>query len=141
MVDLEVWYDAEHDGPTIVRTPAELDAVLDVVTRWEGRILVDVYVAENPARAVFNVGLHGQAGCGALYYSADSDAWFSLGTPGTDRRTAETILYYYMNSDTEYPASSEIPLDAVRRAAHEYMSTGGERPASLTWQLAPDRRV
>ncbi|MBW4716991.1 Imm1 family immunity protein [Saccharothrix obliqua] len=135
MVDLELWYDLESDEPTIVRDPAELDAALDIVAGWPGRIIVDVYVAANPARAVFNVGVHGEAGRGALYYSGDGGAWFSQGAPGPDRSPVETILYYYMNSDTEYPADSEIPLDVVRRAAHEYMTTGGNRPTVTDWQV------
>ncbi|MFD7656637.1 Imm1 family immunity protein [Actinosynnema sp. NPDC059797] len=137
MVDLEAWYDADHDGPTVVRTPAELDAVLDVVAGWEGRIIVDVYVVANPARAVFNIGVHGQAGRGALYYSGDSGSWFSKGTPGPDRSPTEPILYYYMNNDTEFPGDCEIPLDVVRRAAHEFMTTGGERPTVTNWQPRP----
>ncbi|MGM1058672.1 hypothetical protein [Saccharothrix sp. Mg75] len=44
MVELEAWYDVDHDDPTVVRTPAELDAMLDVVAGREGRIIVDVYV-------------------------------------------------------------------------------------------------
>ncbi|WP_406601579.1 Imm1 family immunity protein [Lentzea miocenica] len=43
-------------------------------------------------------------------------------------------MYYYLGSDTEFPATAEIPLPDVRRAAHEYMSTGGSRPTGVTWQ-------
>lgn len=136
MVELEAWYDVDRDGPTIVRTPAELDAVVDVVTGWEGRILVDLYVVGNPVRGL-NVGIHGQTGRGALYYAAGHDEWFSKGTPGPDRSPVETLLYYYMNNDTEFPGDCEIPLDAVRRAAHEFMTTGGERPTVTDWQPRP----
>lgn len=137
MVELEAWYDAEHDGPTIIRTPDELDAVLDAVTGWDGRILVDLYVADNRARATFNVGVNARTRCGALYYADDHGEWFSMATTESDQAPVERILYYYMNSDTEYPGDCEIPLDVVRRAAHEYMATGGERPTALTWQPAP----
>ncbi len=32
---------------------------------------------------------------------------------------------------------SEIPLDVVRRAAHEYLTSGGQRPTAPTWQTPP----
>ncbi|MFD7656980.1 Imm1 family immunity protein [Actinosynnema sp. NPDC059797] len=138
MVDLEVWYDEDQNDAVIVRTPAELDAVLDTVAGREGRVLVDLYVVGNPGRANFNVGLHGRAGRGALYYASSGQKWFSTETPGPDWSADEPVLYYLMNSDTEYPADSEIPLDVVRRAAHEFMTTGGERPTASTWRAAPD---
>ncbi|MGZ3143680.1 Imm1 family immunity protein [Lentzea chajnantorensis] len=138
MVELEAWYEEDQDDAVIVRTPAELDAVLDAVAGRDGRVLVDLYVAENPGRANFNVGLHGQAGRGALYYAGGGQKWFSTETPGTDWGSAEPVLYYLMSSDTEYPADSEIPLDVVRRAAHEFMTTGGERPVAPAWRAAPD---
>lgn len=138
MVDLEAWYDVKRNAPTVVRTPAELDAVLDAVAEWDGRIIVDLFVAGDPMRPNMNVGVHGRAGCGALYYADDESAWFSRGEPGPDRTPAERLLYYYMNNSTEFPGNCEIPLDTVRRAAHEYMATGGQRPAVPTWQPAPD---
>ncbi|GAA3460963.1 Imm1 family immunity protein [Saccharothrix longispora] len=138
MVELEAWYDEEQDDAVIVRTSAELDAVLDTVAGWDGRVLVDLYVAGNPGRANFNVGLHGLAGRGVLYYAGSGQKWFSTETPDTDLNSDGRILYYYMNSDTEYPADSEIALDVVRRAAHEFMGTGGERPTASAWRIAPD---
>ncbi|MCP2093896.1 MULTISPECIES: Imm1 family immunity protein [Actinosynnema] len=128
---LEAWYDWESDGPTIVRTTEELDRVLDRVVGWEGPALVELLVAENLTRAVFDVGLNGKIGLGTLYYSGGgSGRLCSLGASSGEGN----VLYYYMNSDTEFPLSSEVPLDLVRQAAHEYMSTGGERPTVVDWQ-------
>lgn len=146
MVDLEAWYDVRRDDPAIVRTPAELDAVLDTVAGWGGRIIVDLFVVDDPSRPNLNVGIHGRTGRGALFYADNDAAWFSLET--TSETTSETmrsgsnagerVLYYYMNSSTEFPGNCEISVDVVRRAAHEYMTTGGERPTAPTWQPAPE---
>ncbi|MEV0678848.1 Imm1 family immunity protein [Actinosynnema sp. NPDC050436] len=143
MVALEAWYDVDHDEPAMIHTAADLDRVLDTVAGWEGRVIVELFVADDPRRAIFDVGVYGQGERGALYYAGRGEKWFSRGTMAAPSTVspAERLSYYYMTSDTEYPGDSEIPLDVVRRAAHEYMRTGGERPTSPTWQAAPDRRV
>ncbi|MFC6087890.1 Imm1 family immunity protein [Saccharothrix lopnurensis] len=138
MVDLEAWYDVNRDDPAIIRTPAELDAVLDAVTEWDGRIIVDLFVAGDLKRPNLNVGVNGRSGHGALYYAESQDAWFSAGQSGPGENPVERLLYYYMNASTEFPGDCEIPLDVVRRAAHEYMTTGGQRPTAPTWKPAPE---
>ncbi|WP_433262742.1 Imm1 family immunity protein [Actinosynnema sp. CS-041913] len=85
-----------------------------------------------------NVGVHGGTRRGALYYAEDGAEWFSVGEPEPSGRPADRLLYYYMNNSTEFPGDCEIPLDVVRLAAHEYMTTGGERPTVSAWQPAPD---
>ncbi|MBB5956941.1 hypothetical protein FHS29_003534 [Saccharothrix tamanrassetensis] len=141
MVELEAWYDEEQDEAVTVRTSAELDAVLDAVIAWDGRIVVHLKPARpadtNTRRKTLDVGVHGNTGQGALVYTSPDGRWFSRATSGSDANADGRILYYYMNSDTEYPADSEIPLDVVRRAAHEYLTTGGQRPTAATWQTPP----
>jgi hypothetical protein len=131
VVALEAWFDGDTDEPTIIGTAAELDVVLDTVAGWEGPHIVQLLVADDPGHAIFDVALHGKAERGALYYSArNRETWFSRGT----ETAAETPIYYYMSSPTEYPTDAEIPLTEVRRAAHEYMSNGGSRPTGVEWQ-------
>ncbi|WP_433271780.1 Imm1 family immunity protein [Actinosynnema sp. CS-041913] len=141
MVDLEAWYDEEQDDAVTVRTPGELDAVLDTVAAWDGRIIVHLKPARpvdmNMRRRTLDVGVHGKADRGALVYNAPDGRWFSKAASDTNANQDERILYYYMNSDTEYPADAEIPLDVVRRAAHEYLTMEGQRPTASTWQTPP----
>lgn len=115
MVALTASFDADSDESTIVETAADLDRVLDTVSGWEGRVIVQLRIA-------------GPVG---------ARVWFSKATPGPEWSAADRILYYYMNCDTEYPADSEIPLDVVRRAAHEFMETNGQRPTSPVWHSPP----
>lgn len=132
MVALEAWFDRNADEPTIVRTADELDAVLDTVAAWPRPNTVQLLIADDLGRAILDVGLDGAHGRGVLYYAGEAfpDACASQGAD-----TADPLpIYYYLGSDTEFPATAEIPLIDVRRAAHEYMSTGGERPSGIKWQ-------
>ena len=136
MVALEVWYDIKHDDATIVRTPAELDAVLDEVASWkENYNIIELLIADDPVRAILDVGIDVEAGRGTLYYAGEGydDGCFTRGGSKSDK---DLLLYYYMGSDREFPRDSEIPLATVRKAAHEYMTTGGNRPTGIDWQPA-----
>lgn len=131
MVALEAWFDGDTDEPTIINTAAELDTVLDTVVGWGGRHIVELLLADDPGHAIFDVAIDGNQERGALYYSTrDRKTWFSKGT----ETAAETPIYFYMTSPTEYPVDGELPLDVVRRAAHEYMTSGGARPTGIEWQ-------
>lgn len=132
MVALEAWYDRDAEEPSIVGTTEELDAVLDTVATWPRPNTVQLLIADDLGRAVLDVGVDGVRGRGVLYYSG---AGFPDGCASKGTDTAVTSpIYYYLGSDTEYPATAEVALADVRRAAHEYMSTNGERPTGVTWQ-------
>ncbi|MFE2752119.1 Imm1 family immunity protein [Actinosynnema sp. NPDC059335] len=132
MVALEAWYDRKATGPTVVHTPAELDAVFDTVVGWNAPITVQLLIHGDPGHAILDVGLDARTGRGVLYYSGPDapDACISKG-PDT---AEQPPLYYFTGSDTEFPANAEIPLTEARRAAHEYMNTGGARPTGIEWQ-------
>jgi hypothetical protein len=132
---LEAWFDVEDDEPNTVTTAAELDAVLDTVSGWPGRNTVQLILAGHPERGMLDVGLDAEHGRGVLYYAGPTapDGCCTQGPHTAD----ETPLYYYMGSDTEFPADAEVPLGVVRRAAHEYMTTGGERPSGVQWRPWP----
>jgi hypothetical protein len=132
VVALDAWFDWKADGPTTVRTAAELDAVLDTVVAWNDPTTVQLLIHGDPGHAILDVGLDGSTGRGVLYYSGPDapDASISKG-PYT---AEEPPIYYFTGSDTEFPVDAEIPLSEARRAAHEYMSTGGGRPTGIEWQ-------
>jgi len=135
MVALKAWYDGEADDATIIHTAAELDAVLDEVAGWSGPNIVELLIESDPAQAILDVGIDTEFGRGTLYYAGEGydDGCF----PRSDSKSDEDpLLYYYMGSDREFPRDAEIPLAAVREAAHEYMTTGGRRPTGIDWQPA-----
>ncbi|GAA1252949.1 hypothetical protein GCM10009676_44940 [Prauserella halophila] len=129
MVALDAWYD--HDGPTRVTTAAELDAVLDTVAAMSGPTLVAFNAADDPASAgLLNVGLDAERGVGVVHHAGRGRGYFSLG----EASNVDTMLYYYMGSDTEFPPQSEIPVADVRRAAHEYFVNGALPASVIRWQ-------
>lgn len=136
MVDLTAWYDQGQDEPELLSTPEDLDRVLDVLAGRDGRLLVELDLADELIAPRLTVGVNARDRVGSLCYSANREAWFSTNAPESPQRPEDHVLYYYMMSDTEYPADCEIPLDVVRRAAHEYMRTGGQRPAEPQWRDA-----
>ncbi|WP_168211133.1 Imm1 family immunity protein [Actinosynnema sp. ALI-1.44] len=125
--------DEQGDKSVIATTPAELDGALNRLRLLSrGRPVLAEASVENPM-AVLSIGVHGDRG--VLYYSgADHvEGAFSTGDSGSD---VPEILYYYMGSDTSFPPNSEIPIEAVRQAAHEFMTTG-QRPTGVQWQPRP----
>ncbi|MEU5692573.1 Imm1 family immunity protein [Actinosynnema sp. NPDC020468] len=117
----------------MVRTPAELDAVLDIVVGWNDPTTVQLLVHGNPGHAILDVGLDATTGRGVLYYSGPDapDACVSKGS----EIASEPPVYYFTGSDTEFPVDAEISLADARRAAHEYLATGGGRPDGVDWQV------
>ncbi|MFT7840362.1 Imm1 family immunity protein [Saccharothrix sp. BKS2] len=141
MVALIAAYDPAKDQPETVATADELDAVLNQAAEWGYRTLIEFRLAEpadGPAHQVaLSVGLRGSTNQGTLIYSSSEGLWFGKATPGPEWAEAEPILYYFMSADTEYPPDSEIPAAVVRRAAHEFMTTGGQRPEGPRWHTPP----
>ncbi|MFD7655041.1 Imm1 family immunity protein [Actinosynnema sp. NPDC059797] len=48
------------------------------------------------------------------------------------------VVLTYFGVPHDFPADAEVPLDTVREAMWELLTTGGERPTCVTWQ--EDRR-
>jgi hypothetical protein len=42
-----------------------------------------------------------------------------------------------MRNDREHPANDQLPFAAIRQAAHEYMTTGGNRRTNIDWRPSP----
>lgn len=130
MVALDAWYD--HDGPTRVTTAAELDAVLDTVAAMPGPTLVAFNAADDPASAgLLNVGMWGERGVGVVHHAGRGRGYYSFG----EASNADSVLYYYMGSDTEFPPQSEVSIAEVRHAAHEYLTNGTRPTSAIRWQL------
>lgn len=111
----------------------ELATVLDRVaalSRSDWPALATVTPVGAKFGPVLYVGFH--LGLGALLYSGedDPDGSFSLGDGPADD---EPLLYMYMSSDNEFPPNAEIPAALVRKAAHEFATTG-HRPTCVEWQ-------
>ena len=129
---IEAWYDRNVDRVTTVTTPVGLDRVLDALAAMDGPTLAELYTDGDPDKSWLEVGLDGDRG--SLRYVGDdapNGAYSKGGTfplpPGGE------VLYYYMNNPREYPADAEIPAEAARKAAHEFLASGGARPSRVAW--------
>jgi hypothetical protein len=130
---LEAWYHNHTETPVAVTTAAELDAVLDEVAAagpLQTALLItdgdvdkpDLYVGLNGDRGILRYSSH-DAG---VLYSRNTGVPFAL--PGWGE-----VIYYLDRADFEYPDDSEIPVDEVRQAAHDFLTSGGACPPGVTW--------
>ena len=139
---VEAYYLHGHGGnPPILHTPADVDALVDALLAqtWENRTAA-LYHMDRPTTDLglpdheFHVAVDPDTNTGALRYMGDwqgqDGTWFSQGDSGK----AGTVLHFYAGSDIEFPADSEIPLDAVRTAVKEFLATAGQRLTNITWQ-------
>jgi hypothetical protein len=132
VVEAEVWYDQApandfHPGdPTIrVANTVELDELINRV-REETRehrcpASIPMKIVGNERDPVLEVGLGRDKGC--IQHIAD-DAGRTIG----DGEPDAAVEYVYLGSLGEVPADSEVPIDIVRRALHEFLTTG-RRPS------------
>ncbi len=129
---IEAWYDEEAEEPVVIETAAELDPVLADIAAVGGPTLVNLHVGgEYPW---LEVGLNDNRG--TLRYVGDDapEGAFSRNTeaPFPLPETGE-VTYYYLRNERPYPDDAEIPAEVVRRAAHEFVASGGSRPSGVSW--------
>lgn len=128
-VSLTVRYDREE--PTPVRSPAELDAVLDQVARTPrfSRFPVMVELADAEGERTLDVGI-GRS-YSVLVWSdwTAGEVLYSDGTVAVD----ETPAYNYGGTWTEYDAAYAVPSELAVRAVREFSETGA-KPASIAWR-------
>lgn len=135
-MELEIWGGEGTDEATLVQTSAELEALLERARGVDYPILLEILDAASPNRVILNVGLNGDQGV-LRYAGGEHRRGVYSRNPESEPSQAEVVLYYYMNSDNEFPASAQVPTDVVLRACVEFMETGGELPSQVEWQPWP----
>jgi hypothetical protein len=133
MIPLMLWYSHDQSEGDVARTHEELDAILDKVAALSGPdwpALAEVTLLENTKGPMLGPGF--LLGQGAIYYSGHDYTNGNL-TLGEGPRDGEPLLYMMTTSDNEFPPNSEIPVELVRRATHEFAETG-VRPTCVEWQ-------
>ncbi|MCP3797888.1 Imm1 family immunity protein [Allokutzneria sp. A3M-2-11 16] len=132
MAALNAYYDFEHgETPARITDEDQLAEALEEVRRTRTSALVELLPADDLGAATLDVGLNDDRG--VLFYSGPDHAGCGSRNPGATA-VPEPVLYYYMTSDTEYPATAEIPVEDVIAAAREHLRTSGRRPTSVDWQ-------
>lgn len=127
-------YTGHTDTPVTVTTAAELDAVLDEVAAAGPLQIAHLIAGGDIRKPDLYVGLNNDRGT-LRYWSDDAGVLYSqnTGTPFPLPEWGE-IIYYIERADFEYPDDSEIPVDTVRAAAHDFLATNGAQlPAGIKW--------
>jgi hypothetical protein len=137
MVALTAWYDPDEDEPITVNSRDDLEALLDraIADSTDAAVppLIQLSRRDPEGWAILQVGLNDQRGIithtdgsgGAISSNGDSDG--------------QNVNYDYMGHLRDVPANAEIPIQLVRKAAHEYLDSAGKRPACVNWQEVPAR--
>lgn len=135
-MELEVWGEEDSDEAMLIRTPEELDALLERASGVDygaHGILLEALDAASPYRVILNIGIRGDQG--ALRYSRrEYDHAVYSKNPDSTSSPTEARLFYYMNNRRDFPALSLYPIGVVRRAIVQYMESDGELPTEVEWQ-------
>jgi hypothetical protein len=133
---LNIHYNAEHaDNPAVVTTPDEVRTLLATVRSTYpagSAALLTVVVSDDPWKSELSVGIDGEKG--VLHYAGEDTPPNGVYSKSPTPTNAESVVYYYVTADTEFPPDAEIPVGAVETALIEYLTTSGERPTSVDWQ-------
>ena len=128
-------------GVTLLRTDGDIDdflaELLNAGPDYQSATVyaVDEATDEDPVHELV-AGIDQAAALGAVRYAGEEGEWFSKG----DRVNPDGVRYLYYGTAQEFPADSEVPLDLVRQALRELLSSEGKRPESVTWQAPTELR-
>lgn len=45
------------------------------------------------------------------------------------------VTYHIAGNPTEFPGRAEVPIELIRQAVKEFVTSGGQRPACVRWQV------
>ncbi|MGH3861811.1 Imm1 family immunity protein [Actinokineospora sp.] len=127
-------YDRAHaSSPIRVDTEPQIDDLIDrlrVESPAQAPLLMQVVLAVDPYTQGLDVGIKRDRG--VLRYSGRE--WFEGVYSVGELPAEEPPTYFFMDTDTEFPANSELSIDIIRMAVKEFMETDGARPTCLDWQ-------
>jgi hypothetical protein len=135
----EVFYRrGQGSRPALLSSPEDVDALIDeLLTGPVHENLAALYSLDRPlmpsgaADHQLLVGVDRELGVGLVGFMDAGGNVITVGPP--DGRTE--VIYYSTAEVTEFPGPCEIPVDLVRRAAKEFLASGGQRPTCVRWQV------
>lgn len=136
MASLIAHYDVREE-PTAVETVTDLDALLDRMAADHASRPGPVPPMVELSRpdpwvdgwVIVRLGLNGDRGFLAHADAAGSFITTSGGTPDGD-----PLVYDHMGHVREFPSDAEVPLEDLRTAARDLITTDGDRSAAVTWR-------
>ncbi|TDU87004.1 immunity protein Imm1 of predicted polymorphic toxin system [Kribbella voronezhensis] len=128
-----------HSGePVSLTTADEVDQMLDALAAesWENSVAA-LYIdgrldrAGRPDHELQVAVDYADKTMGVLRYSGNDGTYFSKGSTSSD---GDSVLYYYLGNEREFPRNSVVPMEVARAAVKEFLQSGGERPTAVDWQ-------
>ncbi|MEW2508303.1 Imm1 family immunity protein [Amycolatopsis sp. NPDC047767] len=139
MVTFDAYYDPEHRAPVALSTPAQVDELLDQMVAEAESPNVEVgLVAQLDGKdgddwsSTLQFGVRAAATmCGFVGYMGKGETSAISDNGAT---SPEPVAYDYQSHEREVPSNAEIPWPTVRQAVHDYVASGGTRPAGVRWR-------
>jgi hypothetical protein len=131
-------------GPIVARSAEEVDGAFDRILAADPLLHnPTAFIRERPRIGPAGIPDHGlkldlrpEHGVGAMsYFGGPEDGhagpWV---TRAADPVPSAAMLRRDIDSATLYPADAAVPIEDIRRALHEFLTTGGRRPTAVAWQ-------
>ncbi|NEA35724.1 Imm1 family immunity protein [Streptomyces sp. SID13031] len=142
---IEAYYRHEHDDrPVVIRTDADVERLVDdLLAESFDHTMAALYLAERPRTEQgypdhdFRVGINAERKVGGIKFAGtvegSAGVWYAAGALAQH----DEVVYEYAGHPETLPLDSELCLDQIRLAVKDFLRSGGERPASITWQAWP----
>ena len=131
------WRHDHGQDPVVARTPADANHLIDrLLAEPFGHSVAALYVMQRPLSRVglpdheLRIAVNAAGDTGGLRYMGGPGTWFSAGAVSRH----EHLCYHHMGWAAPFPRDSELPVHQIRAAVVEFMTSGGQRPACVTWQ-------
>ncbi|MCX4749213.1 Imm1 family immunity protein [Kitasatospora sp. NBC_01287] len=136
---IDAYYRKEHaEERATLDTLAGVDALIDtLLTGPASQNLAELHcVQRKPLPSGFPdhellVGVDGKRQVGVLGFM---DAEGNVVTLGALEGRGE-VSYCIVGNPTEFPDRSEVPVSLIRQAVKEFLTSGGQRPTCVQWQV------
>lgn len=139
MVTFDAYFDPENRAPVALSTPAQVDELLNKMEAEAASPEVEVGLVaqldgkdEDSWRSVLQFGVRAAGTlCGFVGYMGKGEPSAISDNGGT---SPDPVAYDYQCHEREVPANAEITWPTVRQAVHDYVASGGARPAGVRWR-------
>jgi hypothetical protein len=127
----KAYFKPEHrTNPILLTAPDDIDHLLAALTAesWQNSvatIYIDGHVTRTgvPDHELQVVVDYADKTTGALRYTAHDGTYFTKGAS----TSGDSVVYFYMGNEVEYPRDSVVPIEDIRTAVKKFLETG-ERP-------------
>jgi hypothetical protein len=135
----EVYYKREHgERRPVLKTIDDVDNMIDALLAGaEYQNLAELHSLDRellpsgfPDHELL-VGVSRTYPVGVLEFM---DAGGNLVTLGQDSGRGE-VTYHIAGNPTEFPERAEVPVESIRQAVKEFVTSGGQRPTCVEWQV------